>query len=814
MTVSTEISSNEYTGNGVATDFDYKFRIFKANQLSVITSDADGDNVVTLQLGTDYTVTGANKSVGGKVILTKPLANGHKISIARDIPITQETSFRNQSKFFAETHEDAFDYLTMLMQRVWGSLSLFLKRPSVLANWFDAKGYRIANLGKPKRDSDVVDLGTLKDEISGVNSTILKLEKRLLRVDDVDIPAFPSISERRNKQIGFNNSGMPTLLDPAETGALGYIFVDSFEKGALITSRYQALHFEYQGEFYRWDGGLPKQVPAGSTPQSTGGIGKGAWVSVGDASLRSDIGVVVKRYNSVAEMLVDTTEVGKEYSTGGTRWRKKSSSSNTIFDFDPLTLIDIEDFGARENQDSSEAIREAVKVGAVHIQAKAYMYDKQKILTDNVTIIGDVMPVSNEAKTQLINGSIIVGELNIKGKNPTVINLGIDNGISRFPAAAGDGNGLVFSRNKSLGKTHATIHNAVGLCREQNSPYHAILCEGYSQVDIKNVVGVKSFYGLAVKSSRMNIDGVTCIDNNISSIIIKSDGIGDAAYVNISNVNAENCARSLLRILATDSVRLEMLNVSNFNGNGGLKGIEVSTGGTNQLAVDKVNLTNIDIKIVDIGIEVDGKNLGVDDFKLNNITLNCRKQIGKIEGWVKSLKINNFYGSLDSATGDIDNALVIGSDVRSVMFDNFELLVDRKWPNLATLVLNNGYVSNTFGSVKANLSGVGIPRPGFTESTESGSDLKLTPFFDSSKWLSLIRLVPSEDSIITSIERVMTSGSRYPHGYKLTIINDSLVNVTVKNSTAGFIQNKSGDLVIPKLSSATYVFGGALWHEV
>lgn len=287
MTVSTEISSNEYTGNGVTTDFDYKFRIFKANQLSVISSDADGDNVVTLRLGTDYTVTGANKSTGGKVILTRPLANGHKISIARDIPITQETSFRNQGKFLAETHEDAFDYLTMIIQRIWGSLgSLYLKRPNILANWFDAKGYRIANLGKPKRDSDAVDLGTLKDEISGVNSTILKREKRLLRVDDMDISALPKASERSNKQIGFDSLGIPTLLDPAETGALGYILVDSFEKGALITGRYQALHFEYQGEFYRWDGGLPKQVPAGSTPQSTGGIGKGAWVSVGDASLR------------------------------------------------------------------------------------------------------------------------------------------------------------------------------------------------------------------------------------------------------------------------------------------------------------------------------------------------------------------------------------------------------------------------------------------------------------------------------------------------------------------------------------------------
>nr|ELR5228764.1 hypothetical protein [Providencia rettgeri] len=105
----------------------------------------------------------------------------------------------------------------------------------------------------------------------------------------MDISAFPKATERRNKQIGFDNSGMPTLLDPVETGALGYVLVDSFEEGALITSRYQALHFKSQGEFYRWDGDLPKPVPAGSTPQSTGGIGKGAWVSVGDASLRSEL---------------------------------------------------------------------------------------------------------------------------------------------------------------------------------------------------------------------------------------------------------------------------------------------------------------------------------------------------------------------------------------------------------------------------------------------------------------------------------------------------------------------------------------------
>lgn len=76
--------------------------------------------------------------------------------------------------------------------------------------------------------------------------------------------------------------------------AAGYITIDSFQQGAdlpnnELTQRNQILRDETTGEYYRWDGDLPKQVSADSTPQSTGGIGKGAWVSVGDASLRSEL---------------------------------------------------------------------------------------------------------------------------------------------------------------------------------------------------------------------------------------------------------------------------------------------------------------------------------------------------------------------------------------------------------------------------------------------------------------------------------------------------------------------------------------------
>lgn len=67
----------------------------------------------------------------------------------------------------------------------------------------------------------------------------------------------------------------------------GYITMDSFEDGATLTLPNQTLRYEATGEYYRWDGEFPKVVPAGSTPDSTGEVKLGAWVSVGDASLRS-----------------------------------------------------------------------------------------------------------------------------------------------------------------------------------------------------------------------------------------------------------------------------------------------------------------------------------------------------------------------------------------------------------------------------------------------------------------------------------------------------------------------------------------------
>ncbi|MEI7216283.1 GDSL-type esterase/lipase family protein [Pectobacterium carotovorum] len=60
----------------------------------------------------------------------------------------------------------------------------------------------------------------------------------------------------------------------------------SFETGATLSDSTQALQHS-DNNYYAWHGVFPKIVPAGSSPDSTGGIGSGAWANVTDLTLRS-----------------------------------------------------------------------------------------------------------------------------------------------------------------------------------------------------------------------------------------------------------------------------------------------------------------------------------------------------------------------------------------------------------------------------------------------------------------------------------------------------------------------------------------------
>jgi hypothetical protein len=118
VTVTTASSEAVFIGNDSATVLPFNFRFFKAEDLQV-TRQVDATGVVTtLALGIDYTVQGAGNPNGGSVTLTTPAATGTTIKVKRVLSMVQLINVMNQGKFFPEVHENAWDYMTMLIQQV------------------------------------------------------------------------------------------------------------------------------------------------------------------------------------------------------------------------------------------------------------------------------------------------------------------------------------------------------------------------------------------------------------------------------------------------------------------------------------------------------------------------------------------------------------------------------------------------------------------------------------------------------------------------------------------------------------------------
>ncbi|MGM8454081.1 right-handed parallel beta-helix repeat-containing protein [Enterobacter hormaechei] len=81
----------------------------------------------------------------------------------------------------------------------------------------------------------------------------------------------PSVEEVNNKLSGF--------IDGSYT----------FSSGGSLASRSDFIWDEETKSWYYWSGVLPKEVPAASNPDSTGGTGVGAWIPVGESVLRGDL---------------------------------------------------------------------------------------------------------------------------------------------------------------------------------------------------------------------------------------------------------------------------------------------------------------------------------------------------------------------------------------------------------------------------------------------------------------------------------------------------------------------------------------------
>ncbi|QIU89389.1 GDSL-type esterase/lipase family protein [Yokenella regensburgei] len=166
----------------------------------------------------------------------------------------------------------------------------------------------------------------------------------------------------------------------------GYITKDSFEDGSTLSTANECLRWKSNGEFYRWDGAFPKVVPPGSTPDSTGGIGKEKWVGVGDASLRNDL-------KSTGDNLGDSLIGVKQPYAGAAKTTQHNYNLRrvSILDFDVSPGIPAVGDGLTDNSAALLAAAQALNfTGVIHFPLSGgNNYKFSNIFqwyTDNITL--------------------------------------------------------------------------------------------------------------------------------------------------------------------------------------------------------------------------------------------------------------------------------------------------------------------------------------------------------------------------------------------------------------------------------------------
>jgi hypothetical protein len=118
MTVSTDLNTVAYTGNGATTVFPFTFTVLAEEDLFVY-ERVIATGVNTLLDASEYSVTG----VPGPGSITYnpsgvPLPSTKKLIILREVSLTQDMDIENQGGFFPEVLEDQLDKIVMGLQQV------------------------------------------------------------------------------------------------------------------------------------------------------------------------------------------------------------------------------------------------------------------------------------------------------------------------------------------------------------------------------------------------------------------------------------------------------------------------------------------------------------------------------------------------------------------------------------------------------------------------------------------------------------------------------------------------------------------------
>ena len=210
MTITTENSTINYTGNGVTDIFAFDMKTFEETDIVAAIDAIEVLNIaVTLNLDQDV-------SPGGSVeFLDGPPAALTDVFIGRVVPKTQETDYRSFDPFPANSHEQALDKLTMLIQQqvnvFTNSIRVPLSDPTDISKLLPGPAER-ANQFIFFDDDGNVTLSFGTEEGDNVRGIVIAADSlSMLIADNLTNPDFPII--------GVNNiNGVAGLMKLTQVG--------------------------------------------------------------------------------------------------------------------------------------------------------------------------------------------------------------------------------------------------------------------------------------------------------------------------------------------------------------------------------------------------------------------------------------------------------------------------------------------------------------------------------------------------------------------------------------------------------------------
>ena len=569
----------------------------------------------------------------------------------------------------------------------------------------------------------------------------------------------------------------------------GYITMDSFEDGATLTLPNQVLRYEATGEYYRWDGEFPKTVSAGSTPEASGGVGIGAWVSVGDASLRSDLAL------STGAGLVGTT------------------SGRTVqaeFDHFKIGYMTPDDFGAVGDgaTDDTTPLRQAIDYCssngiALRIPAKSYVWNGG-IITSPITIIGDRRPDYNFSSNSMSNGSVIIGNLRFSASQVIIKSLGV-----RRPTGS-PGDCLVLSTNNYAGGS-CIVQDVVAAGLSGSDKYNSVLVEGYDSAHVSQITGGYNLFGLAIKSRNVVARGVITVSCD-TGVIIKSDSEFSTAknVVLDGHINVGNGVSSQGVWIHSTTAQLERITCAN------LQSIDSAI----HMRINSENVAK-DVQIV--GANYSGSTYadviveGASANTLYNVSLNSITAVNSqrflAAGFCEHLMVTGFYGSLKLGV-PADSAFEVSAAVGLFSGSNIQL-VRQYSSDLMTINLGNSYLNNRLSSVKAKVIGDGKPRPGYKEQKLSGAAATMI-VGDSLGPSGVVSVTAiSDGSSFSSIAMNDDYGQPVKPGFLLIIRNASRTPFVMNHNPGpgGVANNGEVGKTIAGGDTIMYFFDGANWRQ-